>query len=513
MSVSPDGYLLGRRATVLAFSGLMLGMLLAALNQTIVATALPRIVSSLGGVEHYSWVFSAYMLGATVTVPVWGKLSDLYGRRLFFSLGIVIFMAGAVVGGTAGSMTQLIVARAIQGLGAGALIPLAIATIGDMIPPAERGKWQGLTGAVFGVASILGPMTGGWIVDHTAWRWVFFVSLPVGVIALAVVAVTLKVPRHPEAGSRVDYVGAALLMAGLTSALLATAWGGQEHPWGSTDVVGLYAIAILVLALFGWWERRVEEPILPLPLFRRRVFATANLAGFAVGMAMFGTIMFVPLFVQGAIGTSATSSGVVLTPLILSMMIASIGSGQLISRLGRYRWAIRAGPLVMLIGFLLLAGLDSHSSPAEATRAMIVLGLGLGLLLQNLVLIVQNGAPSRLLGAATSFGQFSRSIGGMIGVTVMGAVLTSRLAALPGDPGRARGPGALIHAGARPSPEVRDALAHAIHPIFVMGVPLMALTFAVVLAVPEIPLRRSVREEAVQAGVPLEGRTGVASLG
>jgi EmrB/QacA subfamily drug resistance transporter len=460
-----DGYLLSRRATLVAMSGVLLGMLLAALNQTIVATALPRIVGELGGVDHYSWVFSAYMLGATVTTPIYGRLSDVYGRRPFFVAGIVIFMAGAVISGTAAGMAQLIAGRAVQGLGAGALIPLAVATIGDLIPPSERGRWQGLTGAVFGFASVIGPTTGGWISDHADWRWVFFVSLPVGLIALAVVVATLKIPPHPEHGTKVDYAGAALLALGLSAGLLAIVQGGPFE---------LYAIAVLVLAVFVWWERRVEQPIVPVELFRSRIFTASNLAGFSVGVGMFGAIMFVPLYVQDVLGSSATASGLVLTPLMLAMMLTSVGSGQVITRTGRYRWALVAGPVIMGAGFLLLATMTAASPRSHATVAMIVTGLGLGLLLQNLALVVQNGVPTRHLGAATSAVQFSRSIGGTIGVSVMGAILASGMPA---------------HGTAAPA-----QLAGAIHPVFVIGVPLMAVTLALVLLIPELPLRRTVRE-------------------
>jgi EmrB/QacA subfamily drug resistance transporter len=464
-----DGYLLSRRATLVAMSGVLLGMLLAALNQTIVATALPRIVGDLGGVDHYSWVFSAYMLAATVTTPIYGRLSDVYGRRRFFVAGIVIFMIGAVVGGMSDSMTQLVIARAIQGLGAGALIPLAVATIGDLIPPSDRGKWQGLTGAVFGFASVIGPTTGGWIADNADWRWVFFVSLPVGLIALVVVATTLKIPPHPERDTKVDYLGAALLALGLSSGLLAVVQGGADAP-------ALYALSAAVLAFFVWWERRVEQPIVPIELFSRRVFIAPNLAGFAVGFGMFGAIMFVPLYVQGVLGASATESGIVLTPLMLAMMVTSVGSGQVITRTGRYRWALLAGPVVMGAGFLLLSTLDAASPRMHATEAMIVTGLGLGLLIQNLALVVQNGVPSRHMGAATSAVQFFRSIGGTIGVSVMGAILTAGLPAR-GDASPAQ-------------------LADAIHPVFMLGVALMAVALVIVIAIPELPLRRTVREPA-----------------
>ena len=486
MSTRP-GYLLPMRQTVLAVAGVLLGMLVAILNQTIIATALPTIVNDLGGVEHYSWVFSAYMLGSTVTVPVYGRLSDIYGRRVFFAFGLVVFMTGAVVGAASSSMGMLIAARAVQGLGAGALIPLAIITIGDLVPPSERGRWQGMTGAVIGIASVLGPFTGGWIVDHTSWRWVFLVSLPIGVVALAVGLATLKIPPHPDAGRDVDYRGAALLVTGVSAILLATVWGGEQYPWGSGQVIGLFAGGAVLLALFLAQELHVAHPLIAPSLFRDRVITSACLAGFSVGVAMFGAIMFVPLFVQGAIGASATSSGAVLTPLMLSLMLASVGSGQVITRTGRYRWALLSGPIVMAAGFSILASLDETSTVGSAVAGTIVLGLGLGLLMQNLVLVVQNAAPARALGAATGATQFFRQIGGTLGVTVMGAILA---AGLPAGMAVASGGGA-----AGIGDTGRAALADAIHPVFMIGIPLMAVTLALVALVPERPLRRAVRDD------------------
>jgi EmrB/QacA subfamily drug resistance transporter len=489
MDETRPGYLLPTRQTLLAFAGVMLGMLVAALNQTIVVTALPTIVSDLGGANHYSWVFSAYMLGATVTVPVYGRLSDIYGRRRFFVLGIVVFVAGGVVGATAGSMTQLIAARAIQGLGAGALIPLAVIVIGDLVPPSERGRWQGLTGATFGLASVLGPFTGGWIVDHTSWRWVFLASMPVALVALAVGWRTLRIPTHPDVSRKVDWLGAALLMSGASIALLATVWGGTEYPWGSPQIVALYAIGALLLGAFAWQERRVETPIVPVRLFRRRTFTLANMAAFSVGVSMFGSIMFVPLFVQGAIGASATNSGVVLTPLMLSLMTSSVASGQIVSRTGRYRWALLTGPIVIGAGSFLLSSLDATSSTRSALLATVVLGFGLGLILQNLVLVVQNTSPPRALGAATGATQFFRSVGGTIGVTVMGAILTAGLpAGTESSLGQVGAAGDTLAA--------RQTLADAIHPVFMVGMPLMAITLLIVSMIPEVPLRRGVRDDS-----------------
>jgi EmrB/QacA subfamily drug resistance transporter len=479
------GYLLSQRATIAAFSGVLLGMLLAVLNQTIVATALPRIVADLGGLQHYSWVFSVYMLAATVTVPIYGRLSDIHGRRPFFVAGILIFMAGSVLGGTAGSMTQLILARAVQGLGAGALIPLAMAVIGDLVPPSDRGRWQGLTGAVFGVGSVLGPLTGGWIADNADWRWVFFVSLPVGLIALVVVLATLKIPPHPERATRIDYSGAALLAAGVSCILLGTVRAGEDATVASADVLGLLAVGVALLGVLAWHERRIDHPIVPLELLRLRVFAAASGASFAFGIAMFGAIIFVPLFVQGVLGESATNAGLVLTPLMLALVVASVGSGQVIARTGRYRWAIVSGPVVMAGGFAVLSSLDTGSSRGTATLAMILLGFGLGLVMQNLLLVVQNAVPSRELGIATSGIQFFRTTGGTIGVSVMGALVTAGLPA---------GAAAGALAGGAGVSAARTDLADALHPVFVLGLPVMAVALVLVLLIPENPLRRSVRE-------------------
>lgn len=492
-------YPLGRAETLLAFGGVMLGLLLAALNQTIVTTAAPQIVSELGGLEHYSWIFTAYMLASAVTVPIWGRLSDIYGRRLFFAIGTLIFMAGALVGATAGSMGQLVAARAIQGLGAGALIPLAMAVIGDLVPPADRGRWQGLVGVVFGISSVVGPATGGLIVDHASWRWVFIPALPLGAIALAVSWRTLKIPPHPDAGKQIDYLGAALLTAGLSSGLLALVSAGEAYAWGSVQIIGLFATSAVLLGLFAWQERRVEQPIVPVHLYAERLFKAANAAAFLVGASMFATIMFVPLFVQGALGDTATASGIVLTPLILSMIVMSVLSGQIISRTGRYRWALLTGPLLMIGGFVLLLSLDVNSGPEDVVRAMIVMGLGLGLLLQNLVVVIQNGVPSRFLGAATSAAQFSRVMGGTIGVTVLGAVLTARFT----DLGITGAELPLVTTGVGPSLALREDIASAIHPIFVVGLPLMVLALIAAVFIPEIELRKTVREESAVGKDPM----------
>ena len=516
-----DAYLLGKRRTLIVFAGLLLGMLLAALNQTIVATALPDIVADLGGFDHYSWVFSAYMLTSTVTVPLYGKLSDVYGRRPFFLLAIVLFMAGAVVSGLAPTMTVLILGRALQGLGAGGLIPLAMAVIGDLIAPRERGKWQGLTGAVFGVASVVGPATGGWISDNASWRWAFFVSLPFGLLALVVVqkGFTME-PAHRE--HSIDYIGAALLTAGLSTGLLATVWGGTQYPWASAEIVGLFAVSVILLVVFVAWERRAREPILPLDLFRNRTFAASQVALFFIGAAMFATILYVPLFVQGVLGESATSSGAILTPLMLALIGASVAAGQLVSRTGRYKAVLLTSPVVLAVGFWLLSRLDAHSTLHETTRDMIVVGLGLGLGTSTFVLVVQNAVPRSMMGVATAGTQFFRTIGATIGVTVMGAMLTSNLhdelserlsAAQLADVGDAASPGSLVAGGAESLPAdvaaaLRSALGAALEPVFALGVPLMVVALAATVFVERRELRRSVHEGPGEPGRALFDELG-----
>jgi MFS family permease len=349
---------------------------------------------------------------------------------------------------------------------------------------------------MFGIASVIGPFTGGWIADNADWRWVFLVSLPVGAAALAVILAYLKIPPHPERGTRVDYAGAVLLAAGLSCVLLATVRGGQDAAWGSPQIVALFAGGAFVLAAFYAWERRQEQPVLPIELFRLRTMQAATLAGLTTGMGMFGTIVFVPLLMQGAMGDSATNSGLVLAPLMLAMVLTSAGSGQIITRTGRYRWALLSGPVIMAGGFALLASLGVHSSRWHATVAMAVVGLGLGLLLQNLVLVVQNSVPSRHIGAATGAAQLSRALGNAIGVAVMGAIL---LAGLPAGASLGSLSGGGGAAGAAASGE---ALASALHPVFLLGVPLMVVTLGLVALIPEMPLRRAVRDDVAPTAEP-----------
>jgi len=499
LATTPPGYTMPVGRILAIFSGLMVTLLLAALDQTIVATALPRIVSDLGGIEQYSWVFTAYMLTSTVTVPLYGKLGDVYGRKYLFVVAIVIFLLGSTLCGLAQGMTQLVVFRAIQGVGAGGLFPLSLAVIGNIVPPRDRGRWQGLFGAVFAASSIAGPAIGGFIVDNTTWRWVFLVNLPVGAVALAVILVVMP-RRASRTEHSIDWVGAALLSAATAAFLMGLVWGGRDYGWESGHVLGAFAIAVAMFAAFAYVELRAPEPILPFDVLRNPIVAASVACMALVGMAMFGTITYVPLFVQGVIGTSAASSGVVLTPLMLGAVTTSIITGQLVSRTGHYRWNAVLGPLVLTLGMILLWRMDVNTTNGEAARNMVIAGIGIGSMMQVFVLSVQNAVARARMGAATALTQFSRQIGATIGVTVMGVIVNAGL-----PEGAGSGEGAVIH---RLPPALREGLADALHPAFAAAaVVSLAVWVIAVVWVKEVPLRRSVDEiSAIEAsaGTPAE---------
>ncbi len=467
----PPGYRFTIGRILAIYSGLMVALFLAALDQTIVATALPRIVSDLGGITQYSWVFTAYMLASTVTVPLYGKLGDVYGRKPLFLFAIVVFLIGSALCGLAQNMTQLVIFRAVQGLGAGGLIPLAIAVVGSIVPPRDRGRYQGLIGAVFASASIIGPAVGGLIVDHTTWRWIFYVNLPVGAVALAVISVTMP-RRAPRADRSIDWGGALLLATATTLLLLGLVWGGHDYAWTSGHVVVALCASAVLLGTFLLWEGGVREPILPFALLRNRVVAASIASMALVGAAMFGTISFVPLFVQGVIGTSATSSGVVLTPLLLGAVIASFISGQWVSRSGRTRPNAIAGSIVLTAGMVLIWQMGVGTTSGEAARNMVVAGVGLGLMMQVFVLTVQNAVSRATIGSATALTQFARSIGGTLGVTIMGVIVNHGL------PARASGNGFVVH---RLQGVARVALANALRPAFFAAMCVSALVLPIVL--------------------------------
>ena len=500
----PPGYRFTIGRILAIYSGLMVALLLAALDQTIVATALPRVVSDLGGLSQYSWVFTAYMLASTVTVPLYGKLGDVYGRKPLFLFAIVVFLVGSALCGLAQNMTELVLFRGVQGLGAGGLFPLALAVVGSIVPPRDRGRYQGLIGAVFASASIIGPALGGFIVDNTTWRWIFYVNLPVGGLALLVISLTMP-RRAPHTEHSIDWLGAVLLALSSTALLLGLVWGGRQYAWSSAQVLGSLVAAAVLFIGFLRYERRVPETILPFDLMRNPTVAASLLCMALVGAAMFGTISFVPLFVQGVIGTSATSSGVVLTPLMLGAVTASFISGQWVSRSGRVRPNAIAGPIVLTAGMFLLWRMNVHTSSGEAARDMVIAGVGLGLMMQVFVLSVQNAVPRARIGSATAVTQFSRSIGATLGVTLMGVIVNQGL------PRGVSAEGISVH---RLHGSLRVGLAHAIQPAFLAATVVSALVLPiVVVGIRDVHLRSGFEDVVVGDEPSPQPATAAASGG
>ena len=493
---------LGHRQILLVYSGLMLGMLLASLDQTIVATALPTIVGDLGGLDHLSWVVTAYILASTISTPLYGKLGDLYGRKRLFQFAIVVFLVGSALCGISQNMAELIGFRALQGLGAGGLMVGALAIIGDLVPPRERGRYQGYMGGVFALSSVVGPLIGGFFVDNLSWRWVFYVNLPVGAVALVVVAAVLPAAGVRRA-HRIDFEGAALLAGGAGALTLALTWGGTQYAWGSGAIVGLFAAGAALIALFALQERRAAEPIIPPHLFSNGIFNASAAMSFLVALAMFGAIIYLPLFLQVVHGITPTSSGLRLLPLMGGVLTASILGGRAISRIGRYRAFPIAGSVLMTAGMAMLSRIGVGTSYLWLSVSMLVLGLGMGLVMPVLVLAVQNSVAPRDLGTATSSTTFFRSIGGSFGVAIFGAIFTNRLGywlprelpasarlgsgnaatLLHASPARLKALPAGVHTG------LVQAFAHSLHAVFLWAVPFGVLAFVVSLLLREVPLR------------------------
>lgn len=405
--------------------GLLLGMFFSSLDQTIVGTAMPRIIGELGGLNILTWVTTAYMLTSTTVVPIAGKLADLYGRRVLYVLGILTFMGGSALCGTSQNMTELILYRGLQGLGGGIMMPMAMTIVGDVFPPEKRGKWQGVMGALFGLSSIIGPSIGGWFVDYVTWRWVFYINLPVGLIAAVTIWIGLKGEKRLQDKVIIDYWGVLTLVVGVVSLLLGLSLGGKDYPWGSWQILGLLGTSLVFLVAFVLVERKAPEPILSLGLFKNRVFAITNIIGFLMGLGMFGAIMFLPLFLQGVIGVSATRSGNTMIPMMFAMMVTSILGGQLITKVS-FRTMFVAGMAIMTAGFYLLSGMTVHTTQLGAIANIVILGIGMGLVMPTLTIAVQQAFPPEQRGVATSATQFFRSIGGTLGMTVLGVVMNHR---------------------------------------------------------------------------------------
>lgn len=492
-------------------TALMLAMLLAALDQTIVSTALPKIASDLHGLSKYSWVATSYLLTSAVATPLYGKISDMFGRKKIFQAAIIIFLIGSVLCGAAQTMNQLIIFRGLQGIGAGGLMTLALAIIGDIVSPRQRGRYQGYFGAVFALSSVIGPLLGGLFTDHLSWRWVFYINLPLGLVALSAIAARLHLPVR-KSPHKVDYAGAALLAISVVSLLLATVWGGVDYPWDSVQIIGMFAASITSALLFVWREKFAREPIIPLELFRGGVFSVASLLSFIIGIVMFGALIFLPEYQQIIRGDSATKSGLMLLPMVAGIMSASISSGRIISKSGKYRRFPIVGTATVTLAFWLFSHIAVSTNRILLGLWMVVLGAGLGMVMPVLTLAVQNAVDRKHLGAATSSVTFFRSIGSSLGAAIFGAILANRLTAhltqtLPSNTAAGASKGLSSSAASLHQlppavvEKVLTAFANSFHDVFLIGIPFAALAFVVALFLKESPLHGPAKAEAEGEGL------------
>ncbi|MCX4696912.1 MDR family MFS transporter [Streptomyces sp. NBC_01408] len=498
------------RSVRLQLLPLMIAMLLAQLDHMIVGTAMPTVVGDLGGLEHLAWVVTAYTLATAAATPIWGKLGDMHGRKGVFLTAIVIFLAGSALSGMAQDMGQLIGFRVVQGLGAGGLMAGVLAIVGELVPPREQGRYQGMLAGLMALAMVGGPLAGGTITDHLGWRWAFYINLPVGAIALAMAVAVLKLPKR-RSPARVDYLGAGLLTAGITAIVLVTTWGGTEYAWGSGVIVTLLTAAVLSVAGFVWWESRSAEPIMPLYMFRNRNFSLMAVIGTATGFVMFGAVLFLPLYQQTVQGASATNSGLLLLPMLGTMIVVAAVSGRVTSGSGRYKAFPVAGGALMLVGMYLLSRMDTSTSRLESGIAMAVLGAGLGCLLQIVMLVTQNSVQMKDMGVASASVMLFRMLGSSFGVAIMGALFNRRLQeAMAGhSPGGGSSPqhaqldaAGLATLDAPVREAYRQATASGTHAAFLVGAGVGAIAFVAGLFVREVALRKALDDTAPPAAQP-----------
>jgi EmrB/QacA subfamily drug resistance transporter len=480
----------------LLFTALMLVMLLGALDQTIVSTALPTIVGELGGLENLSWVVTSYLLTSTIVVPLYGKFGDLFGRKVVIQASILIFLAGSILCGVAQDMTQLIVLRALQGLGGGGLMVVTMAAIADVIPPAERGRYQGLFGGVYGLATVIGPLLGGFIVEHLSWRWIFYINVPLGILALIVIGLVFK-PHVAHVRHKIDYMGAAFLASSLTCIILFTSQGGTLLPWSSPQLWFTLALGFITLGGFIYEERLADEPIMPLGLFKERTFVLSGLIGFIVGFSLFGAITFLPLYLQVAKGSTPSEAGLQILPMMAGVLSSSIVSGRVISKIGKYRWFPICGTALVASAMFLLSRLELATPLHTMYFYMLLLGLGLGMVMQVLVLAVQNAVPFKHIGVATSGATLFRSIGGSVGVATFGAIFTNGLhsrledAMAPGtELPRMMGPTMVQHLPAAMRDIYLNAFAGSMHVVFLVAGVVVLLAFALSWFMQDLPFRK-----------------------